>query len=71
MVAPNLEDRMGTLENRMGTLETEVRSFRDDIRNHYATKADLEKAKWQLGALVIGSVGVATTVIAVVVRLWN
>ena len=60
-----------TLEDRIGTLETEVRAFRDEIRYHYATKADLEKAKWQLGALVIGSVGVATTIIALVVRLWN
>lgn len=60
-----------TLEDRIGTLETEVRAFRDELRSHYATKADLLKAKWQLGALVIGSVGVATTIIALVVRLWS
>ena len=66
-----LEDRMGTLENRMGTLETEVRTLRDEIRNHFVTRADLEKAKWQLGALVIGSIGVATTIITMVGRIWN
>ncbi len=60
-----------SLEDRIGTLETEVRAFRDEIRNHYATKADLEKAKWQLGALTIGSVGIATTIIALIVRLWS
>ena len=60
-----------SLDDRIGTLAIEVRAFRDEIRNHYATKADLEKAKWQLGALVIGSVGVATTIIALIVRLWT
>ena len=66
-----VEARMGTLENRMGTLETEVHSLRDEIRNHFVTRADLEKAKWQLSALVIGSIGVATTIITMADRIWS
>ena len=66
----SLENRMGTVEVRMGTLETEVRTLRDEIRNHFVTRADLEKAKWQLGALVIGSIGAATTIITLVGRIW-
>ena len=58
----------------MTTLEVE---FRTELR-HLATKtdlervkSDLERAKWQLGGLMIGSVSAATAIIALIVRYWS
>ncbi len=65
---------MEDIESRMTTLEVE---FRTELR-HLATKADLERvksdlerAKWQLGGLMIGSMSVATAIIAAIVRFWS
>lgn len=65
---------MTTVDERMTTLETE---FRTELR-HLATKtdlervkSDLERAKWQLGGLMIGTVGIATTIIAIMLRFWS
>ena len=62
------------VERRMTTLEVE---FRTELR-HLATKtdlervkSDLERAKWQLGGLVIGSMSVATAIIGAIVRFWS
>ncbi len=61
---------MATMEHRMLSVESEVNQLKGAYE-HLATKADLEKAKWQLGGLMIGSVSIATTIIAVIVRFWG
>ena len=51
------------LDARMSSLEAEFRSFGDEIRTHYATKADVERLMWQLLAALIA---VATVAVAAV-----
>ena len=55
-------------------LREELALFRDEIRTHYATKADLSELetrliKWMIG-LMVGSVAVATS-IAVSVQMFT
>lgn len=55
-------------------LREELALFRDDIRTHYATKADLSDLetrliKWMIG-LMVGSIAVATS-IAVSVQMFT
>ena len=55
-------------------LREELALFRDEIRTHYATKADLSDLetrliKWMIG-LMVGSIAVATS-IAVSVQMFT
>ena len=59
---------MATMDQRVLNVESEVNQLKGAY-GHLATKADLERAKWQIGGLVIGSVSVATAILATVIRI--
>ena len=67
--------KMATMDQRVLNVESEVNQLKGAY-GHLATKADLERikgdferAKWQIGGLVIGSVSVATAILATVIRV--
>ncbi len=61
---------MATLDQRMLNVESEVNQLKGAY-DHLATKADLEKAKWQLGGLMITVISVATAILVVAIRFWS
>ena len=61
---------MATFDQRMLNVESEVNQLKGAY-DHLATKADLEKAKWQLGGLMITMISVATAILVVAIRFWS
>lgn len=61
---------MATLDQRVLKVESDVNQLKGAYE-HLATKADLEKAKWQLGGLMITAIGVATAILVVAIRYWS
>ncbi len=55
---------------RMLNVESEVNQLKGAY-GYLATKADLEKAKWQLGGLMITAIGLATAILVVAIRFWS
>ena len=63
-------------------LREELTRFRDEIREHYATKADLYQLEnrlsakidsmlWKIAGVVAGMGGIAATAVIGVLRLWQ
>ena len=61
---------MTTLDQRMLNVESEVNQLKGAY-DHLSTKADLEKAKWQLGGLMVSAISVATAILVVAIRFWG
>ena len=61
---------MATLDQRVLDVEAEVNQFKGACE-HLATKADLEKVKWQLGGFMITAIGVATAILVMAIRHWS
>lgn len=57
---------MATMDERVLNVEAEVNKLKGAYE-HLATKADLEKAKWQLAAFVTAVVSVAVAVL----KFWE
>ena len=61
---------MATLDQRVLKVEAEINQLKVAFE-HLATKADLEKVKWQLGGLMITAIGVQTAILVVAIRFWS
>ena len=62
----NAEHSYLTRENlcqELGPLVKELDQFREEVRTHYATKADLYKVSVQLGLFVMAAVSVGVAVL--------
>ncbi len=57
---------MATMDERVLNVEAEVNKLKGAY-DHLATKADLEKAKWQLAAFVAAVVSIAVAVL----KFWE
>ena len=51
------------LRQELGPLVKELDQFREEVRTHYATKADLYKVSVQLGLFVMAVVSVGVAVL--------
>ena len=51
------------LRQELGSLVKELDQFREEVRTHYATKADLYKVSVQLGLFVMAAVSVGVAVL--------
>ena len=68
-----LSGEMDAVKAEVGAVRGELDSLRTEVRNHYATKADLAQMesrliKWMVG-LMVGAIAVASTLTLVVERL--
>ena len=57
---------MATMDQRVLNVEAEVNKLKGSYE-HLATKADLEKAKWQLAAFMVAVVSIAVAVL----KFWQ
>ncbi len=57
---------MATMDQRMLNVEAEVNQLKGAYE-HLATKADVQKAIWQIGGLVIAALSVAVAVL----KFWQ
>lgn len=57
---------MATIDQRMLNVEAEVNQLKGAYE-HLATKADVQKAIWQIGGLVIAALSVAVAVL----KFWQ
>ena len=53
------------LRQELGPLVKELDQFREEVRTHYATKADLYKVSVQLGLFVMAAVSVGVAVLSI------
>lgn len=53
------------LRQELGPLVRELDQFREEVRTHYATKADLYKVSVQLGLFVMAAVSVGVAVLSI------
>ena len=53
------------LRQELGPLVRELDQYREEVRTHYATKADLYKVSVQLGLFVMAAVSVGVAVLSV------
>ena len=53
------------LRQELGPLVKELDQLREEVRTHYATKADLYKVSVQLGLFVMAAVSVGVAVLSI------